>query len=75
MLEALKLDQITISDKFLLMEELWESMHREASANHFTPQWHIDILDSRGKRIEKNELSFSNIATVKERLKQVKYEN
>ena len=75
MVEALKLDQITISDKFLLMEELWESMRREASANQFTPQWHIDTLDSRAKGIEKNELSFSNISTVKERLKQVKYDN
>ena len=75
MLEALKLDHITISDKFLMMEELWESMRKETTAKYFTPQWHLDILDSREKKVQKNELLFTDIAMVKERLKQVKYDN
>lgn len=52
MLEALKLDHITISDKFLMMEELWESMRKETTAKYFTPQWHLDILDSIMSDIE-----------------------
>jgi len=75
MLEALKLDQVTISDKFLMMEELWESMRKESTAKYFTPQWHLDILYSREKKVQENELSFNDISTVKERLKQVKYDN
>lgn len=62
MLEALKLDQVTISDKFLMMEELWESMRKESRAKYFTPQWHLDILDSREKRVQENELSFTDIS-------------
>ena len=75
MLEALKLDQITLEDKFIIMEELWESMYKDAKAHHFTPQWHLDILDSREKKVQNNELSFSDISVVKERLEQVKYDN
>ena len=75
MLEALKLDEITISDKFIIMEELWESMRKEKTATYFTPQWHLDTLDSREKKVQENELLFTDISTVKERLKQVKYDN
>ena len=75
MLEALKLDQLEISDKFIMMEELWESMRKEKSDTRFTPQWHLDILDAREEKVQKDELLFTDIATVKERLKQVKYDN
>jgi len=69
MLEALKLDQITISEQFLMMEELWDSMSQNATANNFTPQWHLDTLVEREEKIQNNELSFSDITDVKERLK------
>jgi hypothetical protein len=69
MLEALKIDHFTLEDKFMLLEELWESMKKDIKANDFTPQWHIDTLDKRQKKLESGELSFSDISTVKERLK------
>ena len=75
MLEALKLEQITLEDKFIIMEELWESMYKDAKSQQFTPQWHLDVLDSREKKIQNKELSFSDISVVKERLKQIKYDN
>ena len=75
MLEAYKLDEITIADKFIIMEELWESMRKEKTDSHFTPQWHLDTLDSREKKVQENELFFTDISMVKERLKQVKYDN
>ncbi len=75
MLEALKIDHFTLEDKFMLLEELWESMNKDITANNFTPQWHIDILENRNQKLEKNELSFSDISTVKERLKKIKYDH
>jgi len=69
MLEALKIDHFTLEDKFMLLEELWESMKKDVTANDFTPQWHMDVLESRQHKLEKNELSFSDLSTVKERLK------
>ncbi len=69
MLEALKIDYFTLEDKFMLLEELWESMKKDLTANDFTPQWHIDVLEDRQHKLEKGELSFSDISTVKERLK------
>ena len=69
MLEALKIDHFTLEDKFMLIEELWESMNKDAASNSFTPQWHIDTLKKREDKLEKNELSFSDISIVKERLR------
>ena len=69
MLEALKLNEATVLDKFLMMEELWVSMSHDAAANHFTPQWHLDTLVEKEERIRKNELSFLDISDAKERLK------
>jgi hypothetical protein len=70
MLEALNIDHYTLEDKFMLLEELWESMKKDITAHDFTPQWHLDTLEERQKKIEKGELSFSDISIVKERLKQ-----
>ena len=75
MLEALKIDHFTLEDKFMLLEELWESMNKNITANDFTPQWHIDILENRNQKLEKDELSFSDISMVKERLKKIKYDH
>ena len=75
MLESLRLDEVTISDKFLMMEELWTSMSQDTAANHFTPQWHLDTLVEREERIQKGELSFSDISDVKERLKKSIHDN
>ena len=61
---ALKLDQLNLSDKFIVLEELWEDMSKHASANGFTPQWHLEILKERE---DKNSV-FSNIKDVKQRL-------
>ncbi len=69
MLEALKIDHFTLEDKFMLLEELWESMKKDLTANDFTPQWHVDTLENRQQKLERGELSFSDISIVKERLK------
>ena len=64
MQSALKLDQLNLSDKFIVLEELWEDMSKHTSTNGFTPQWHLEILKER----EEKKSVFSNIKDVKLRL-------
>ena len=51
MLEALNLEKISISDKFLMMEEIWKDLSEHSTANGFSPQWHYDVLSQREKKI------------------------
>ncbi len=69
MLEALKLDQLSMSDKFIMMEELWENMSKNSSSSEFSPQWHLDELNKREQKVSSGEAYFSNLSEVKERLR------
>jgi hypothetical protein len=64
MQSALKLDKLNLSDKFIVLEELWSDMSKHASANGFTPDWHIKILRDR----ESKNSGFNDIKDVKKRL-------
>ena len=75
MLEALNLEKISISDKFLLMEEIWKDLSEHSTANGFTPQWHFDVLEQREQKIAHGQASFSPISEVKERLRKLTHEN
>ncbi len=69
MLEALKLDQLSMSDKFMMMEELWTNMSQNLSDNSFSPKWHLDELEKREDRVLSGEANFSNLVDVKKRLR------
>ena len=75
MLEALNLEKISISDKFLMMEEIWKDLSEHSTANGFSPQWHYDVLAQREKKITDGEMKFSPIYEVKERLRKLTHEN
>lgn len=45
-------------------------MRKEKTVALFTPQWHLDTLESREKKVQESELFFTDISSVKERLKQ-----
>ncbi|MDD5372028.1 MAG: addiction module protein [Sulfurimonas sp.] len=75
MLEALDLHKMSISDKFLMMEELWEDLSQNASANGFSPQWHYDELMKRERKVQDGELKFSALSEAKKRLKNSIHEN
>ena len=75
MLEALDLDHVSMSDKFLMMEELWSSISKNNTASELTPQWHLDILKDREALVKSGEATFSSLADVKERLSKRNYAN
>lgn len=63
-----EIKQMNMSDKFAMMEMLWDDMSQNISHSGFTPQWHLDILEKREKDISNKDATFHDIADVKERL-------
>jgi hypothetical protein len=75
MLEALNLEKISITDKFLMMEEIWKDLSIHSAANEFSPQWHYDVLTDREKKVAEGRMRFSSLAEAKERLRKLTHEN
>jgi len=67
----LELNTIPISEKFLMMEQLWESMSQDAANNGFSPSWHFDILEAREQNIKDNKALFSDLLDVRARLQKI----
>ena len=63
--------QMLISEKFVMLEELWENMSNDATQNGFTPQWHLDELDEREENIKNNKSTFSDLEDAKSRLQKL----
>ncbi len=55
MTSPLNFNEISIQDKFVILEELWKSMTHDATANGFTPEWHLNVLAQREQSIEEAE--------------------
>jgi len=66
MTAPLNYDKISMQDKFIMMEELWENMSQTPQDKGFTPDWHLEVLASREESLT-NE-SFSDFESAKERL-------
>ena len=71
MTAPLNLNEISIQEKFVILEELWESMSHDATASGFTPAWHLDILAQREQNIVNSQSSFSNLEDAKKRLQKL----
>ena len=67
----LELNQMLIYEKFLMMEQLWESMSKDAQNAGFSPSWHFDVLDAREKRVAEGKATFSNLSEAKKRLQKL----
>jgi putative addiction module component (TIGR02574 family) len=62
----LKIDQLTMTEKLRIMEELWDDLR--ARADVAVPQWHKDVLDRRAKLVESGEAQFEDWETAKKRI-------
>lgn len=63
-----ELKKMNITDKFTMMEQLWEDMSENIEDDRFSPNWHLDILNEREKNIENNSSKFDDLDDVKKRL-------
>lgn len=68
---SLNYEQMAISEKFLMLEELWENMSHDAEENGFTPQWHLDELKQREESIKRETSTFSDLEEAKSRLQKL----
>ena len=66
---ALSLDTMTTSDKLVAIEQLWDDLSRD-SENVPSPDWHGDVLEAREAHVQAGSSSFSDLNSVKERLRQ-----
>ncbi len=60
--------QMLMSEKFVMLEELWENMSHDATQKGFTPQWHLDELSKREENIKNSKATFSDLEDAKNRL-------
>ncbi|MFP4487282.1 MAG: addiction module protein [Campylobacterales bacterium] len=65
---SLDIKNLSLSDKFVILEELWEDMSKNVNENRFTPQWHLDTLAQREENIKNGSSKFNRIDDVKKRL-------
>ena len=75
MIEALKLDETTVSEKLMMMEALWTSLIDNIEHKDFTPSWHLQILKEREEQMVSGEAKFSSFSDVKERLRKRNHAN
>ena len=68
---AIDYEKISISEKFMMLEGLWEDMSKNATEKGFTPSWHIDVLNDRQKKVEDDISSFYDLEDVKQELYKV----
>ncbi len=71
MTAPLKYQEIPLQEKFIILEELWQSMSQDAENSNFTPNWHLEILAKRDKQINDSKASFSDLEEAKTRLQKL----
>jgi len=67
----LNYDEISMQEKFIMMEELWENMSHNTENNGFTPDWHLDVLANREENIKNSKSSFGDLESAKKRLQKL----
>ena len=67
MATQLQIDQMTITEKLRVMEELWQDLRTSAGAVP-VPQWHKDVLDEREQLIESGDAQFEDWDIAKTRI-------
>jgi hypothetical protein len=64
----LPLDQMSVEDKLLTMEALWDSLSREPDAVE-SPPWHGEVLAERLAAVERGEVALLDLDDVKRRIR------
>lgn len=68
-MSILDLKNMTIAQKFMAMEELWEDMSKNADSKLLTPNWHLEELNQREEKFQKGETIFQSLEDIKKELK------
>lgn len=68
MIPTLPLNQMSVEDKILTMESLWDSLLHE-NIEIASPDWHGEVLTEREAAIERGEAQFEDWETAKEKIR------
>jgi hypothetical protein len=63
-MSIINLENMKTSEKFIAMEEIWDDLSKNVNADEFTPDWHVDILDEREKKVFSKESSFLSLEEI-----------
>jgi len=67
--DYLRLDKMTIADKLLAMESLWDDLCRRAE-DISSPTWHHDVLVERERGVLAGEANFCEWETAKTKIRE-----
>ena len=65
---VLPLNQMTLSDKLRMMEQLWEDLCRDPQGIP-VPAWHGEILQVREKQVKDGSAGFTDWQQAKQQIK------
>jgi len=63
-MSILELEKMNTAQKFMALEEIWEDLSQNLEDEHFSPDWHLDILKEREEKIENGEAKFYTLDEV-----------
>ena len=67
----LELNKISITEKFIMLEDLWDDLSKQVNDKRFTPKWHLDTLSEREQNIKSGKSNFNNFSDTKKRLQTI----
>jgi len=67
----LELNKISIAEKFIMLEDLWDNLGKQVDDKRFTPKWHLDTLSEREQNIKSGKSNFNNFSDTKKRLETI----
>ena len=67
MIALSELKELSLNEKFLMMETLWKSIALDEE-QLAVPQWHKDILEERDQLIKQGKVHYINWQTAKDQI-------
>ena len=65
---VIPVEEMSIEDKLIAMERLWENLFRKTEAIP-SPDWHENVLLTREKQIDDGSAKFSDLYEAKDRIR------
>jgi len=57
-METLDLSSISFRERFILLQQVWESLQKEDNTIELSPQWHNEILKNRAMATQEKFIGF-----------------
>ena len=56
-----QIKHLSITDKFLIMEQIWDDLSKNADKSLMTPKWHLKVLKEREQSTKFNYINDAKI--------------